>query len=63
MTDPCWLLNIPYLRELETCLFIFFFWSGEGGMDEGEKELLPLGPTYKATPPSLSCILFKVIRN
>ena len=41
----------------------FFFWSGEGGMDEGEKELLPLGPTCKATPPSLSCILLKVIRN
>lgn len=51
MTDPCWLLNIPYLRALETCLFVFFFWSGEGGMDEGEKELLPLGPTCKATPP------------
>ena len=41
----------------------FFFWSGEGGMDEGEKELLPLGSTCKATPPSLSCILLKVIRN
>ena len=43
--------------------FRFFFGSGEGGMDEGEKELLPLGPTCKATPPSLSCILLKVIRN
>lgn len=43
--------------------FRFLFWSGEGGMDEGEKELLPLGSTCKATPPSLSCILLNVIRN
>lgn len=52
------MLVIEYIifEGIRDLFFCFFFWSGEGGMDEGEKEFLFLGFICKVIFFSLFCI-------